>query len=158
MAQIINNTTTIVRIIGKTEAANDPVFDGAALRALKRHGKKVVYVGERDEIMTQSYYNRLWMAVSGLEIPRRQWVDKISIDVAKFDGVILHRDEKLFQFPDLDEVFGEDVWDMRWMSGFLKADASGMAPKAVSRAWRKVQLIDLSLRIAHPNLARHFGK
>ena len=87
----LNNTENPKVIIGHAEAANDPIYDLEALKALKRLGKKVVYVGEREVIMAEYYYRRLWMAVSSLAIPRRQWPDKISLDVANFDGVILRQ-------------------------------------------------------------------
>lgn len=155
---VFKTTPTNIQILAGLEAANDPVFDTTAIAKLKTYGKKVVYVGEREEIMAESYYRRLWMAVSNLNIPRRQWPDKISIDIANFDGAILHSDGRPFQFPELDEVFGDDIWEMRWFSGYIKADEAGTRPAAVSRAWRKVQLIDLSLRIAQPSLAKHFSK
>lgn len=141
-------------------AANDSFYLVKAKNQPNHNGKDFIYVGEREEIMTASYYNRLWMAVSTLsvDIPRRQWVDKISIDVANFNGVILNKNGSEFNFPDIDALFGADVWENRWMSGFLRANEAGTAPHSISRNWQKVQLIDLSLRIAHPHLAQHFGK
>lgn len=117
--------------------------------------KNVITVATKDELMTESYYRRLWIAARNLSIPRRGWLDKIAACFCDFQGDIVLSDGKPYDIPFVDDVFGDDQ-DMRWLSYYLSADKTGKLPRMISRKIERVQVIDLYFRIKHPQIAEYF--
>ena len=119
--------------------------------------KRTIYLLTHDELTSESYYRRLWMAVKSTPIPRRKWLDELADTFRDFDGVVIHRSGKPFAIPLVDDVFGDDP-DLRWLGYYLEATPCGSRPKSRSRKTKRLQLLDLYFRIKHPEIARHFGR
>ena len=119
--------------------------------------KRVIYVATQNELLSRSYYSRLWLGVRNIKISRRSWLDELADTFRDFNGSIVQRDGKPFVIPCIDETFGDDP-DLRWLGYYLRADKSGMHPKTMSRKIARVQLLDLYFRIKYPLISRHFGR
>ncbi|MCY7297295.1 hypothetical protein [Alteromonas sp. a30] len=118
--------------------------------------KNVVFVATREELESQSYYRRLWIATRNVKIPRRSWLDAIANTMRDFDGLIITRAGEVYNIPDIDAVFGDDP-DLRWLGYYMQPDGSGEFPKMRTRKYQRLELLDLYFRINHPSIARHFG-
>lgn len=112
-----------------------------------------------DELRSESYYNRLWIATRAISksVPRRLWLDELANTFRDFNGVVFTPCGEAFEIPDLDAVFGDDQ-DMRWFSYYLKSDGSGNQPQMKSRQRERLELLDLYFKIKHPDIAFHFGR
>lgn len=119
--------------------------------------KRVIYLATPDELNSESYYRRLWMATKNISIPRRNWLDEIADTLRDFNGRILHRSGKAFYVPLVDDIFGNDP-DMRWLGYYLKSAHNKNLPQSRSRKFERLQMLDLYFKIKHPDIARHFGK
>jgi hypothetical protein len=65
-----------------------------------------------------------------------------------YDGRLYFPDERPYHPPDIDDVFTDP--ENRWMSRFLKADASGEAPAHFCFGdLEKLRMIDLACRLWH---------
>lgn len=121
------------------------------------HEKRVIYVATQDELLSQSYYSRLWIAIKNIKRPRRSWLDELANTFRDFNGRIVFRNGQPFMIPCLDAAFGNDP-DLRWLGYYLRPDKSGRHPKTVSRKLARLRLLDLYCRIKYPLIARHFGR
>lgn len=120
--------------------------------------KRVVIVATDAELLSEHYYRRLWMAARNIKISRRKWLDVLADCLRdSHDLDIRYPYGEPYEIPFVDEAMGDDH-DNRWMSDFLRSDPSGSKPSARSRRLERVRLIDLYFRIAHPKIARHFGR
>lgn len=124
---------------------------------MQSKNKRVIYLATTQEIHSESYYRRLWMATRSISIPRRRWLDEIADTFRDFDGTVVKRSGNPFSIPMVDDIFGNDP-DMRWFGYYLKANHRGSLPKSKSRKLERLQVLDLYFRIKHPDISRHFGK
>jgi len=108
-------------------------------------------------ILSKHYYRRLWLAIKNISIPRRAWLDELANMIRDFDDVIYTTDGQPYTLPLVDEVFGDDL-DMRWLGYYLVPDNTGKSPRIKSRKVERLQLLDLYIRIKHPNVAKHFSR
>ncbi len=120
--------------------------------------RDIIYVATAEELLSRSYYCRLWMAARNISIsiPRRSWLDAIADAIRDYKGLICHTNGKPYQVPCIDTVFGDT--SMRWLSYFLLPDDTGRLPKMKTRKVERLRLIDLFFKIRHPDIARHFGR
>jgi hypothetical protein len=119
--------------------------------------KRCVFVCTDSDIRDRAYYNRLWLAARNLNIPRRKWLDELADCFCAFSGEIFYPSGERYEIPMIDETFGDDC-DCRWLSYYLKPDETGNRPVSRSRMYERIRLIDLYIRIRHPNIAAHFSK
>lgn len=119
--------------------------------------KQTVYLATLEELNSESYYRRLWMATKNISIPRRDWLDEIADTFRDFEGKVLERSGKAFYTPLVDDTFGNDP-DMRWMGYYLKSAHNKNLPQSKSRKIERLQMLDLYFKIKHPDIARHFDK
>lgn len=117
----------------------------------------IIYVAIKEELYKESYYRRLWTVARNIKLSRREWLDEISLAIFKFQGQILYPNGTPYEVPDLDEAFGDDP-DARWLSYYFKADQTGFEPRAFSRKYLRVQLIDLYVKIKYPKMAKIIAK
>jgi hypothetical protein len=113
----------------------------------------VIYAELPAVLHNPRFYRQLWLFAIQAQVPRREWLNVISLDLLQFKGQIFYRTGEPFPMPYIDDVFGEDL-DARWFSEFLKADRSGESPKTISRKSARLRLIALSL-CARSELVRH---
>jgi hypothetical protein len=99
---------------------------------MKSKTKRTIFAATQEEVLSQSYYYRLWLAIRNVKISRRSWLDELANTFRDFDGVIITRDGLPFYIPCIDEVFGDDP-DLRWLSYYMMSDESGNCPKMFSR-------------------------
>lgn len=121
------------------------------------NNKRTVYLASSEELNSESYYRRLWMATRNISIPRRDWLDEIADTFRDFEGRILYRSGKAFYTPLVDDIFGNDP-DMRWLGYYLKSAHNKNLPQSKSRKIERLQMLDLYFKIKHPDIARHFDK
>ena len=119
----------------------------------------VIYIATAEELLSRSYYCRLWVAARNISIStsRRSWLDAIADAIRDYKGLICHPGGARYKIPIVDDIFGGDH-DMRWLSYFLLPDDSGRLPKMKTRKVERLRLIDLFFKIRHPDIARHFGR
>lgn len=119
--------------------------------------KRVVYVATDAELENEHYYNRLWLTICNLPVPRRKMLDELSFLQVNYPDIeIRHPNDEPYEFPDIDEVFGDDP-DMRWYSHFKEKNKLG-GPKRRSRKLERLRLIDLYIRVKYPQIFRHIKK
>ena len=106
-------------------------------------------------LLSQHYYQRLWLAVKNIDIPRRVWLDELADLIRDHDGVIYTHDGQHYEFPLVDDIFADDS-DMRWLGYYLTPDETGTAPRTKSRKVERLQLLDLYFQIKHPDISKHF--
>jgi hypothetical protein len=116
-----------------------------------------VFVATDEELTDIHYYLRVWLAARNIPIPRRHWLDEMADAFRDYNGTIFNTDGGVYDVPLVDDIFGDDP-DMRWLSDYLRSDASGRAPYRFSPRLDRVRLIDLYLRIRHASIARHFNR
>ena len=118
---------------------------------------KIITLTRPSTILSDSYYKRLWLAVRNLNIPRRNWLDELADTFRDFDGQILTANNRIYELPLIDELFGDD-FEMRWMGYYMRADITGNYPRSKSRKIERLQILDLYFRIKYPNIAQHFSR
>lgn len=119
--------------------------------------KKLIHVASAKELLKESYYNRLWIAVRNVPICRRDWLDEIADALRDFDGLIRHRSGETYTVPLVDDVFGDDS-DMRWMGYYLKPDESGELPLSKTRKIERLRVLDLYFKIRYPDMSEHIRR
>ena len=117
--------------------------------------KHAFYLTDPEALLSESYYRRLWLAVRNVDIPRRSWLEELADLMRDYDGTIYQDDGTVYEFPLIDDIFGDD-FDMRWMGYYLLADDSGHGPRMKSRKIERLQLLDLYMQIKYPDIAKHF--
>jgi hypothetical protein len=113
----------------------------------------VIYLVTNWQLQDRNYYVRLWRAVRSLNYSRRQWRERLSDMLRDYNGAIHYAPGVPFKIPLVDDVFGNDE-GMRWLSYYLKADTSDRRPLMKSRSFERLRLLDLYIRIHHPEKAR----
>ena len=119
--------------------------------------KRKIQLTNPNQLLSEHYYRRLWLATRNIEIGRREWLDELADTFRDFDGEITDVFGQPYELPLVDDVFGDDT-DMRWMGYYLTPDIGGDCPKTKSSKVERLQLLDLYFRIKHPKVAAHFGK
>tara|TARA_R110002110_G_scaffold170753_3_gene372912 strand:- start:880 stop:1263 length:384 start_codon:yes stop_codon:yes gene_type:complete len=116
----------------------------------------IVYVATDAELLSEHYYQRLWLAVRNQPLHRREWLDELSDTFRDSDPrvALQMRSGEPFELPEIDDVFPD--MDMRWLSDYLRADPSGQKPKIRSPKLDRLRLLDLYYRVKHPSIAEHF--
>ena len=85
------------------------------------------------------YVERIWRPAVAERLARRLWLPALTL-VYDYDGAIRWPNGTPFEIPEIDELFDPDN---RWMSNFLRADASEQAPRSYSRVYQKLRMIAL---------------
>lgn len=115
--------------------------------------RKTVVVATNFELSRIWYFRRLAIATCALDLSRREIPNWIADVIFSYEGRILWPNGEEFRISDtaIDDVFGNDG-SFRWISDFLKF-GSLRAPrqKPQYRIIKRLRLIDLAFRIAHPN-------
>ena len=114
--------------------------------------KSVIYVASKEELLSPSYSQRLWLAARNMPFSRREWPNKIADAIYFFEGDILLPDGREWPVPEVDDVLG----DPRWFSYYFE-ELDGK-PRREVRLIERLRLIDLYFRIAKPHIQRHFGR
>lgn len=119
-----------------------------------------------DEVLSNLvYYRRLATAMASLmlnrPLSRRKFADYMATTIFGFlgnDGIVCDRNVKPIVIRDtaIDDAFKDDG-SFRWLSDFVKR---GVDPKQRPPASTLVRLriIDLTFRIAMPEIAKHFSR
>lgn len=116
-----------------------------------------VFVATDTELSDIHYYLRVWLAARNIPIARRHWLDEIADTFRDYSGTIFSPEGEAYEVPLVDDIFGDDP-DMRWLSDYLRADATGNSPFRFTLRLDRVRVIDLYLKIRHANIARHFNR
>ncbi len=116
--------------------------------------RKFVVVATDSQLKRRSHFQRLGMATKALEIPRRQIPDWIADEIFSFEGRILRSDGRLFLVgdEDIDAAFNNDG-SFRWLSDFIGFATHSPLQAPQLRVLKRLRLIDLAFRIAHPDRA-----
>ena len=123
---------------------------------MNQRKKKIYYLTPPETLLSEHYYRRLWLAVRNLGIPRREWLDVLADRLRDNDGCIMDEDGNEYEFPFVDDIFGDDP-SMRWAGYYLLADESGTTPKTKSRKIERLQLLDLYFKVHLPEIAKRFS-
>lgn len=116
-----------------------------------------ITVATNDQLKDPNYYARLWEATTNVDVPRREWLDAIADAIRDYEGELFTAFGTPYMVPCIDTVFGDDP-DMRWMGGFLSANAKGDGPLRQSPMVERLRLIDLYFRIEQPGTAAGFNR
>lgn len=114
--------------------------------------KRVVVIEPMETLNNPSYKKRLWLAARNMNISRRNWPNVIAEAIYNFDGDIIISNGMRWPIPLVDDVLG----DPRWFSYYFEMEDD--EPRRDVRLLERIRLIDLYFKIAHPQLARHFGR
>lgn len=121
----------------------------------------IVFVAQKHEILRISHHHRLAIAVKNLNKSRREIPLWICETICNYSGEIRFRDNSLFT-PDFDKIDelcgGEDDPSYRFYSDFIKfADRPLLRlPKRTIAC--KLQMLDLAIRIEHPDIAENIAR
>lgn len=119
--------------------------------------KLAVQVASDKELKNREYLHDLKASVARQCIARRQWLDELADTFRDYEGAILVNRNTLYDLPDLDDAFDDDI-EMRWLSEFIRPAPDGKPVRLQSRVIERVRIIDLYFRIRYPALASTFGK
>lgn len=85
------------------------------------------------------YVERIWRPAVVERLSRRNWVDALSL-IYDYADAITWPEGTRFPVPDIDKVFH---YENRWMTNFLSADSTGVAPESFCRVNKRLRLIAL---------------
>ena len=112
------------------------------------HADRILVAADH-QLVSKTYYIELWKRAREVHKDlrgREAWLDFLTITYESADRLYFP-DGRRYYPPDIDEVFTDP--QNRWMSRFLKADASGEAPAHFCRNFERLRLIDLACRLWH---------
>lgn len=117
----------------------------------------LIYVATDHQLMDETYYRRLWLAVRNIDIPRRDWLDVLANTFRDYEGELLWETGHSYDLPDIDDTFNNDI-DMRWFGYFVRANDTGLEPASRTFKLERLRILDLYFKIAHPNMAELIAK
>lgn len=122
---------------------------------MHKSNTQIIYVATEEELLRESYYRRLWLAVKNIKISRRKWLEELADTFRDYDGVFLYHNGRDYILPCLDKTFGHDA-DMRWFGYYLMADETGKHPRSKSSRRVRLRVLDLYFRVKYPHIAEKF--
>lgn len=118
--------------------------------------KRIIFVPDASELLTQQYYSRLALAVANLNVSRRKIPDWMADCLFRDDVEFRFRDGSLYEIgdEDIDDAFCDPSF--RWLSNLIKS--SGTTPKQRPHYTLefRLRLLALSFWVDKPNVAKHF--
>lgn len=91
-------------------------------------------------------------------IPRRRWVGVIYDAISAFEGEFYTFNMQDWYAPEVADVFGKEDDSARWVSNFAKPRGEQKPIRAFQETIsNRVTLIDLYMRLVHPEKAVYFG-
>jgi hypothetical protein len=118
-------------------------FDGRTLSQ-----SDCITVASTDQLRDAAYQAGLRLAAARTGIGRRCWPAHIHIALHEYRGEIRWPGGARFPVPDLHTTFPEV--DQRWLGSFLAAPTPGRPLRLQERVIERIRLIDLYLRLRHP--------
>lgn len=119
-----------------------------------------VWVEPTSVLTTKSYFCRMALATSNLNMSRRAFADDLALVLYNYSGEIRLRTtgERVWLHDQaVDNAFGDDG-SFRWLSAFMACAAEPPKRRPQDRIAARLDLIDLYFKIKHPSIARHFGR
>jgi len=115
--------------------------------AALKPGQKVILVAENFQLVSRIFYvENIWRPAREIHpnIGGRQgWLDSLYL-INEYEGRLFFRDGKPYRPQSVELIFTEDN---KWMSDFLKADATGEFPKSYSKKRERLRMIELFIRL-----------
>lgn len=120
---------------------------------------KIVTVAADHQLLRRSHFQRLAMAVRALELTRRDIPNWMADVIFGFDGEIRWPGGRVFTVTDtdIDEAFNDDG-SFRWLSDFMLFSDREARQAPQFRVLKRLRLLDLAFRIAHPDRAAWIAK
>ena len=113
-----------------------------------------VVVATDEQLCRTSHFQRLAIATKALGLSRRNIPDWIADEIFSYDGKVLKSDGQFFlvEDDDIDAAFNDDG-SFRWLSDFITFAERAPKQAPQGRVLKRLRLIDLAFRIAHPDRA-----
>lgn len=109
-----------------------------------------IHVAADHQLVSKSFYTaRVWKPAREAHKDLRgrgAWPDALTL-ILEYDGRLYFLDGRPYHPPDIDDVFTDP--QNRWMSRFLKTNASGDAPAHFCRDLERLRMIELYCRLRH---------
>ncbi len=125
--------------------------------------KRRVISASNYKLRRKSHYHRLAMStraiMEDLGISRRKLPDWMTMMIYTEDILFFHEDGRPLELPStsIDDAFNGDG-SFRWISDFINHAEQFPKQCPQERILRRLQLIDLSIRVAYPERARLIAK
>lgn len=116
---------------------------------------RVIRVASKKELENSAYESRLWLVAKNEQMSRRRYINEIAITIYDFEGTIQDERGRLWNIPDVYELFGEGG---RWLSQYLEDEDGRPRRKPRSITLERRRLIDLYYRIKFPHIAEKIAR
>jgi len=110
--------------------------------------KEPIFVLSNHQLVNKvTYRNHVWVPAlqAHAELPSRAaWLEALPL-IYEYTDRFFFKNGKRYMPSDIDTIFRDP--QNRWMSNFLKADGSGMAPASYSHQYERLRMIELYCRL-----------
>jgi hypothetical protein len=120
--------------------------------------KRIVVVPHATQLLTKTYYTKMAIASSNLNMPRRKFPDWMADALFLRDVEFRFRDGSLYEIGDdeIDFAFGYDG-SFRWLDDFTNLSRLPLRQNPHHTIELRLRLIALSFWVDYPEIAKHFA-